>query len=54
MVSDREEFGINYSYNRANPKNLSPGEEELKRKVTLLMNCISTLKFLRNTKFVSE
>lgn len=54
LVTDREEFGINYSYTRLNPKNLSPGEEELKRKVTILMSYISFMKLIKNTKLISE
>lgn len=36
-ITDREEFGINFSYKRTQPGQLSPGEEELKKKVSLLV-----------------
>jgi hypothetical protein len=53
LVSDREEFGINYSYARTGTKGLSPGEEELKRKVGLLMSYISAMRFFKNAKFLT-
>ena len=54
MLTDREEFGINYSYNRPKPKELSPGEQELKRKITILCNYVSFFKIIHNTEFLTE
>jgi hypothetical protein len=49
MLTDREEFGINYSYNRSKAKELSPGEQELKRKVGILCNYVGFFKIIHNT-----
>jgi len=54
LVTDREEFGINYSYTRTNQKCLSPGEEELKKKTTILITYMSFLRLIQNTKLIDE
>jgi hypothetical protein len=47
-ISDREEFGIQYSYKRTQPGQLSPGEDELKKKICLLLEVISFYEILQN------
>jgi hypothetical protein len=47
-TTDREEFGATYSYTRAAGRQLSAGEEELKRKIGLLMECLGFYLTLNN------
>jgi hypothetical protein len=46
VQTDREEYGINYSYKRLVGHSLSQGEEELRKKAIFLMDYISFSKII--------